>query len=99
MDKKDLHINLPPEIAEGVYTNLAIITHSHSEFIADFVQLLPGIPQPKVVSRVILAPEHAKRLLNALADNVAKYEKENGEIKLPVQTPPMMPTLGFTGEA
>ena len=97
--KKELNIELRPEIAQGIYTNLAIITHSHSEFIMDFVQMMPGVPKPKVVSRVIMAPDNAKRLLKALQDNVSKYERENGEIKLPPTPAPVVPPLGFTGEA
>ncbi|MBO7479153.1 MAG: DUF3467 domain-containing protein [Bacteroidales bacterium] len=97
--KKELNIELRPEIAQGIYTNLAIITHSHSEFIMDFVQMMPGVPKPKVVSRVIMAPDNAKRLLKALQENVSKYERENGEIKLPASPTPVPPPLGFTGEA
>ncbi|MBR4772766.1 MAG: DUF3467 domain-containing protein [Bacteroidales bacterium] len=97
--KKEINIELSPEIAQGIYTNLAIITHSHSEFIMDYVQMMPGVPKPKVVSRVIMAPEHAKRLLKALQDNIAKYEQEHGEIKLPNIPAPVVPPLGFTGEA
>lgn len=99
MEKKELNIELRPEIAQGIYTNLAIITHSHSEFIMDFVQMMPGVPKPKVVSRVIMAPDNAKRLLKALEDNVKKYERENGEITLPATPAPVVPPLGFTGEA
>jgi len=99
MEKKELNIELRPEIAQGIYTNLAIITHSHSEFIMDFVQMMPGVPKPKVASRVIMAPEHAKRLLKALQDNVSKYEQEHGEIKLPNIPQAVVPPLGFTGEA
>ena len=100
MEKKELNIELSPEVAQGIYSNLAVITHSHSEFIMDFVQMMPGIPKPKVVSRVVLAPEHAKRLLKAMEDNIAKYEQENGEIKLPSQpASTVVPPLGFTGEA
>ncbi|MBO4761044.1 MAG: DUF3467 domain-containing protein [Bacteroidales bacterium] len=97
--KKELNIEISPDIAQGVYTNLAIITHSHSEFIMDYVQLMPGAPKPKVLSRVIMAPEHAKRLLKALQDNISKYEQEHGEIKLPNIPHPVVPPLGFTGEA
>ena len=99
MEKKELNIELRPEIAQGIYTNLSIITHSQSEFVMDFVQMMPGVPKPKVVSRVIMAPEHAKRLLKALQDNISKYERENGEIKLPATPAPVVPPLGFTGEA
>lgn len=76
-----LNIELSDEIAQGVYSNLAIITHSNSEFVLDFVRIMPGIPKAKVKSRIILTPEHAKRLLNALKDNVLKYEATNGKIK------------------
>ncbi|MBP5302001.1 MAG: DUF3467 domain-containing protein [Bacteroidales bacterium] len=98
--KKEFNIELTPDIAQGIYTNLAIITHSHSEFIMDYVQMMPGVPKPKVVSRVIMAPEHAKRLLKALQDNISRYERENGEIKLPnIPQNIVPPPLGFTGEA
>ena len=97
--KKEFNIELTPDIAQGIYTNLAIITHSHSEFIMDYVQMMPGVPKPKVVSRVIMAPEHAKRLLKALQDNISRYERENGEIKLPNIPQNVVPPLGFTGEA
>ena len=98
--KKELNIELTPEIAQGIYTNLAIITHSHSEFILDYVQMMPGVPKPKVVSRLIMAPEHAKRLLKALQDNISRYERENGEIKLPnIPQNIVPPPLSFTGEA
>ncbi len=76
-----LNIDLDAEIAEGIYSNLAIITHSHAEFIIDFVKMLPGIPKAKVKSRIILTPEHAKRLMKALAENVRKFESIHGTIK------------------
>lgn len=81
-EKKELSINLKPEIAGGKYSNLAVITHSRSEFILDFAAMLPGTPQPEVVSRIIMNPEHAKRLFLALQDNVAKYESQFGKISL-----------------
>ncbi len=84
MDEKKnqkLNIDLDAEIAEGIYSNLAIITHSHAEFIIDFVKMLPGIPKAKVKSRIILTPEHAKRLMKALAENVRKFESMHGPIK------------------
>ena len=80
-------IELPAEIAQGEYANLAIITHSSSDFVVDFARLLPGVPKAKVRSRVILAPEHAKRLLLALQENIVRYEREFGPIKLPNQEP------------
>ncbi|MBR3951763.1 MAG: DUF3467 domain-containing protein [Bacteroidaceae bacterium] len=79
-EKKGLQIELTPEVAEGVYSNLAIISHSSSEFVIDFARTMPGVPKAPVKSRVILAPEHAKRLLLALQDNLAKYEKQHGAI-------------------
>ena len=79
--KQKINIDLDPEIAEGTYSNLAIITHSHAEFIVDFVKMLPGIPNAKVKSRIILTPEHAKRLMKALAENVRKFESMHGPIK------------------
>ncbi len=78
-----IDIELPEEVAQGVYSNLAIISHSSSEFVIDFVRIMPGIPKAKVQSRIILTPEHAKRLLMALQDNIAKYEAMFGQIKMP----------------
>lgn len=80
-NKNQINIELTDEIAEGIYSNLAVITHSHSEFIVDFVKLMPGIPKAKVKSRIILTPEHAKRLYKALSDNLKKYEAVHGAIK------------------
>jgi len=82
-----LKIELSPEVAEGTYANLAIITHSSAEVVLDFIRVLPGVPKANVKSRIILAPEHAKRLLFALQDNVAKYEKAFGPINVPGATP------------
>lgn len=79
---QQLNINLSPETAKGQYSNLAIISHSHSEFILDYVLVSPGMNKPEVVSRIILAPEHAKRLLAALNDNILKYEAQFGRIEL-----------------
>ena len=79
--KNQINIELKEDIAQGTYSNLAIITHSSSEFVIDFVRIMPGIPKANVQSRIILTPEHAKRLLLALKDNLAKYETAHGEIK------------------
>ena len=79
--KKQLEISLTPEVAEGTYSNLAIISHSNSEFIVDFVRIRPGTPKANVKSRIILTPEHAKRLAMALEENIAKYEQQHGTIK------------------
>jgi hypothetical protein len=76
-----LNIELNEEIAEGTYSNLAIITHSHSEFVIDFINVMPGVPKARVKSRIILTPEHAKRLLTALKENVTKFESVHGTIK------------------
>lgn len=80
-DNKNLDIELGQDVAQGTYANLAIITHSSSEFVLDFVRMMPGLPKPEVKSRVIVTPEHAKRLLATLQENIAKYEKTYGTIK------------------
>ena len=77
----EINIELTEDIAEGIYSNLAIITHSNSEFIVDFVRIVPGVPKAKVKSRIILTPSHAKRLMQALAENIGKYESVHGVIK------------------
>ena len=81
-NEQQINIELSEDVAEGVYANLAIITHSSSEFVLDFIRVLPGIPKAKVQSRIILTPEHAKRLLTALEDNLEKFEAGNGRIKV-----------------
>ncbi len=80
-------IELPADVAQGNYANFAIITHSSSDFVLDFARVLPGLPKAQVKSRVILAPEHAKRLLMALQENIVRYEREYGSIKIPNQEP------------
>ena len=85
--QQGLQIELTPDKAQGEYANFAIITHSSSEFIVDFARMLPGLPKAQVRSRVILAPEHAKRLLAALQENIVRYEREYGPIKIPNQEP------------
>lgn len=80
-------IELPADVAQGDYANFAIITHSSSDFVLDFARVLPGVPKAQVKSRVILAPEHAKRLLMALQENIVRYEREFGPIKMPNQEP------------
>ena len=87
-DKKDqnknqnqISIELKEDVAQGVYSNLAIITHSSSEFVIDYIRVMPGVPKADVKSRVIISPEHAKRLMLALQDNIAKYESVHGAIK------------------
>ena len=79
--QEGLNIELTEEVAEGTYSNIAIINHSPSEFIVDFIQMMPGVPKAKVKSRIILTPQHAKRLMNALNDNISKFQAQHGEIK------------------
>ena len=81
INPNQINIELNDAVAEGTYSNLAIITHSNAEFIIDFIRVMPGVPKAKVKSRVILTPQHAKRLLMALKDNIAKYESIHGPIK------------------
>ena len=85
MEMKDnqLQIELKEDIAEGTYANLAIIAHSTSEFVLDFVRMMPGVNKAKVKSRIVMTPEHAKRLALALQDNLMRYEAQFGEIRLP----------------
>ena len=80
-NNNQLNIELSEEIAEGIYSNLAIITHSQSEFVIDFVKVMPGVPKARVKSRILLTPQHAKRLLAALKENLQKFESQNGNIK------------------
>lgn len=108
-DNNQLQIELKEEVAQGTYANLAIITHSSSEFIVDFVRVMPGLPKAGVQSRIVLTPEHAKRLMYALQENVSKYEKNFGAIRMPEELHGMNadgdgktyipPMGGFKGEA
>ncbi len=82
MEEQKININLTPEMANGKYVNLAIIAHSPSEFVVDFVCMMPGQKEANVQSRVVMTPENAKKLLFALQENVSKYEKQFGTIKL-----------------
>ncbi len=99
-DKKkqqnQINVELTEDVAQGIYSNLAIITHSSAEFVLDFVRVMPGVPKAKVQSRIILTPEHAKRLLMALQDNIAKYEAVHGKIKEIQGGGPVMP-MNFGG--
>lgn len=76
-----MNIELSEEMAEGTYSNLAIITHSNAEFVLDFIRVMPGLPKAKVKSRIMMTPQHAKRLYKALGDNLEKFESQNGKIK------------------
>jgi hypothetical protein len=94
--KNQINIELGEEQADGIYSNLAMITHSHSEFIIDFIKMMPGMPKAKVKARIVLTPQHAKRLLRALNDNIGKYESIHGEIKSP-DTPDNLPPFNMGG--
>ncbi|GAA0891410.1 DUF3467 domain-containing protein [Fulvivirga kasyanovii] len=95
-----INIELSEEVAEGVYSNLAMIAHSNSEFVIDFIRLMPGVPKAKVKSRIVITPEHAKRLLNALNENIHKYEETFGPIKKTEEAPKFPLNFGGTvGEA
>ena len=96
--QEQINIELDESIAKGVYSNLAIINHSSSEFVLDFVSIMPGLPKAKVKSRIVLTPQHAKRLIKALADNVHRFELAHGEIKDTEQAPIPL-NFGPTGQA
>jgi hypothetical protein len=96
-NQNQMNIELSEEVAQGIYSNLAIITHSTSEFVIDFVRVMPGVPKAGVKSRIILTPEHAKRLLLALQDNVKKYEQQHGTIKVNMGNDSQMPPISFGG--
>ncbi len=76
-----INIEISEEMAEGVYANLAVITHSHAEFVVDFVNVMPGTPKSKVKSRIILTPQHAKRFMKAIIENIQRFEQMHGKIK------------------
>ncbi len=96
--KGQINIELDEDVAQGTYSNLAIINHSVSEFVLDFISVMPGVPKSKVKSRIVLTPQHAKRLVKALNDNVVRFEKAHGEIKDYEQTPIPL-NFGPTGQA
>jgi len=99
-EPNQINIELSEEVAEGVYANLAMIAHSNSEFVIDFIRLMPGVPKAKVKSRVVVTPEHAKRLLSALSENIQKYEANFGPIKQTEGAPNFpMNFGGVVGEA
>ena len=98
--QQGLQIELSQQVAQGEYANFAIITHGSSDFVIDFARVLPGVPKAQVCSRVILAPEHAKRLLAALQENIMRYENEYGPIRIPNQEQRTIAPFDFTkGEA
>ncbi len=98
--KKDgqLQIEIKEDVAEGTYSNLAVIAHSSSEFVMDFVRIMPGVAKAQVKSRIVMTPEHTKRLVLALQDNLRKYEAQFGEIRLP-ERQGYIPNTPFKGEA
>lgn len=96
--QQSINIELDENVAQGIYSNLAIINHSQSEFVLDFVTIMPGVPKSKVKSRIVLTPQHAKRFLKALNDNIQRFENSNGEIK-DYKQPPIPINFGPTGEA
>ncbi len=89
--QQQINIELPEDVADGIYSNFAVITHSHAEFILDFTRVLPGTPKAKVQSRIIMAPQNAKALLNALETNIQRYEQQHGKIKTPSNQGPTGP--------
>lgn len=97
--ENQIQIELSDEIAQGTYSNLAIIAHSSSEFVIDFVRIVPGVPKAKVKSRIILTPEHAKRLLYALDENIRRFEAQNGTINIDNHSGFIPPIAGPMGEA
>jgi hypothetical protein len=98
--QNQINIELSEEIADGEYVNLAMIAHSSSEFVIDFIKMMPGVPKAKVKSRIVITPEHAKRLLHALKDNIDKYEAAFGPVKQSEDIPSFPMNFGGTmGEA
>lgn len=101
MEKQELKINIAPDKAQGVFANLALIAHTPTEFVLDFAQLMPGVPQANVVSRIVVTPDQAKKILGALGNNIAQYEQKFGTIE-PINGAPKGSTLPLTftgGEA
>jgi len=93
-----VNVELSEEMAGGVYSNLAIINHSPSEFVVDFIQMMPGVPKAKVKSRIVITPQHAKRLLNALGDNISRFEQQFGTIQ-DIEQPKIPLNFGPAGQA
>ncbi|MBK8700829.1 MAG: DUF3467 domain-containing protein [Saprospiraceae bacterium] len=96
-NQNQINIELSEEISEGIYSNLANISHNQSEFVVDFIRLVPNVPKAKVKARVILTPQHAKRLLQAMAENIKKYEAQFGTIENHQE--PTYPPINFTPTA
>lgn len=98
-ENQQLEIELPEDVSQGIYSNLAVISHSSSEFVLDFIRVVPGVPKAKVKSRIILTPDHAKRLLAALEENIEKFEKMNGPVSVDNENLGFLPPLGGIGQA
>lgn len=97
--KNSINLELDEKISQGIYSNLALINHSVSEFVVDFVNIMPGVPKAKVKSRIILTPQHAKRFSKAMSENISRFEKSNGEIKDYDKQQPISLNFGPVGEA
>ena len=97
--ENQIEIELSEEIEQGIYSNQSIISHSTSEFVLDFIRVVPGVPKAKVKSRIILTPDHAKRLLTALEENIEKFEKMNGPVSINNENLGFLPPLGGVGQA
>ena len=95
---RQIQIELPPDVAEGIYANFAVITHSPSEFVIDFARMVPGAPKAKVQGRIIMTPMNAKMLLRALDENIKKFEEKFGEVKTPDKPPRAKGPIGFVSE-
>ena len=93
--QQQINLQLGEKEAEGIYSNLALISHSAAEFVIDFTRLVPGVPKAKVYARIIMTPQHAKSLLNALKENITKYEDNFGEIKIVNDTDHHLRPMGF----
>ncbi|MFQ5708958.1 MAG: DUF3467 domain-containing protein [bacterium] len=92
---QQINVELGEKEAEGIYSNLALISHSPGEFVIDFTRMLPGVPKTRVYARIVMTPQHAKSFLRALEDNVGKYEKQFGEIKVHGGQPNVQQQIGF----
>mgnify|MGYP001175222506 FL=1 len=97
--KANINLELDENLAQGTYSNLALINHSISEFVVDFINIMPGVPKAKVRSRIILTPQHAKRFSKALSENISRFEKSNGVIKDYDKQQSINLNFGPTGEA
>ncbi len=96
--QQQINIELGEQEAEGIYSNLALISHSPAEFVIDFTRVLPGVPKTRVYARIVMTPQHAKSFLRALEENVGKYEKQFGEIKVHGGPPSVKQQIGFKAE-